>query len=103
MTFHLTCVHIILVRFQLLSGHHLENSCSLGGSYVLFCILTIISHFGYEGWIWVLTVSVPDLCILLAKKWPVSSLPHNIRALFFEKIREIRVSFFFSDLKTKSP
>ena len=27
-TFHLTCVHI-LVRFGLLSGHFLGNSCSL--------------------------------------------------------------------------
>ena len=27
---HLTCVHIILVRFELLSGHLLGNSCSLG-------------------------------------------------------------------------
>ena len=30
MTFHHTCVHIILVQFQLLSGHLLGNSCSLG-------------------------------------------------------------------------
>ena len=30
MTFQLTCVHIILVRFGLLSGHLLGNSCSLG-------------------------------------------------------------------------
>ena len=29
-TFHLTCVHIILVRFRLLSGHLLRNSCSFG-------------------------------------------------------------------------
>ena len=29
-TFHLTCVHIILVRFRLLSGHLLGISCSLG-------------------------------------------------------------------------
>ena len=31
-TFHFTrmCVHIILVPFRLLSGHPLENSCSLG-------------------------------------------------------------------------
>ena len=29
-TFHLTCAHIILVRFRLLSGHLLGNSCSLG-------------------------------------------------------------------------
>ena len=27
-TFHLVCVHIILVRFGLLSGHLLGNSCS---------------------------------------------------------------------------
>ena len=27
-TFHLTCAHIILVRFRLLSGHLLGNSCS---------------------------------------------------------------------------
>ena len=35
-TFHLTCVHINLVRFGLLSGHLLGNSCSLGWPYVLF-------------------------------------------------------------------
>ena len=27
--FHLICVHIILVRFRLLSGHLLGNSCPL--------------------------------------------------------------------------
>ena len=39
LTFHLTCVHIILVRFRLMSGHLLENSCSFGKPYVFFCIL----------------------------------------------------------------
>ena len=29
-TFHLTCIHIILVRFGLLSGHLLGNSCAFG-------------------------------------------------------------------------
>ena len=29
-TFHLKCVHIILLRFRLLSGHLLGNSCSSG-------------------------------------------------------------------------
>ena len=29
-TFHLMCVHIILVRYGLLSGHLLGKSCSLG-------------------------------------------------------------------------
>ena len=36
MKFHLTCVHIILVRFGLLSGHLLESSCSLGRPCVLY-------------------------------------------------------------------
>ena len=35
-TFHLTCVNIILVWFGLLRGHLLGNRCSLGRPYVLF-------------------------------------------------------------------
>ena len=35
MTFHLLCVHIILVRFGLLSSHLLGKSCSLGRPYGL--------------------------------------------------------------------
>ena len=64
MTFHLTCDHIILVRFGLLSGHLLGISCSLVDHMFSFVIL-VISRFGFEGWIWVLVASVPDLCILL--------------------------------------
>ena len=30
--------------------------------------LKVISRFGYEGWIWVLIASVPDLCILFTSK-----------------------------------
>ena len=54
---------------KLLSGHLLGTSCSLGWPYVL-CILIIcyLSCFQlivwFEGWIWILIVSVPDLCIL---------------------------------------
>ena len=40
-TFHITCVHIILDRFRLQNGHFLGNSYSLGVPYVLFRILTI--------------------------------------------------------------
>ena len=36
MTFHLMFVHIILVRFRLLSDHLLGKICSLGLPYVLF-------------------------------------------------------------------
>ena len=61
-TFQLTLVHFSLVRFGLLSGHLTRLTiCFL-------CILTIciISNFpfGFEGWIWVLVASVPDLCIM---------------------------------------
>ena len=33
----------------------------------VFClfVILVISHLGFEGWIWVLFASVPDLCILL--------------------------------------
>ena len=69
MTFHLTCVYIILVRFGLLSGHLLGNTELLTRlTYVLFVfclfVILVISRFGFEGWIWVLLSSVSDLCIL---------------------------------------
>ena len=67
-SFHHTCVHIILVRFGLLSGHRLGNSCSVGRPYVLLIfwlfVILVISHFGFEGWILVLIDSVRDVCIL---------------------------------------
>ena len=57
-----------LVLFRLLSGHLLGNSCSLDRPYVffVFClfVLLVISHSGFEGWLWVLIASVADLCIL---------------------------------------
>ena len=52
MTFHLTCVHIILVRLGWLSGNLLGNSCSLGRPYVLFVfvlfVILVIVRFGFE-------------------------------------------------------
>ena len=39
--------------------------------FVLFVIL-VIFRFGFEGWIWVLIASVPDLCILLNSKPTIS-------------------------------
>ena len=39
--------------------------------FFVFClfVILVISHFGFEGWIWVLIASVPDLCILLTFKF----------------------------------
>ena len=45
-TFHLVFVHIIFVRFRLLSGHLLGKSCSLGLTICSLCTLTIC-NFGY--------------------------------------------------------
>ena len=42
----------------------LGNSFSLGLPHIPF-YLSVISFFGFEGWIWVLIASVPGLCILL--------------------------------------
>ena len=69
MTFHLLFVHIILVRFRLLSGHLLGKSCSLDCPYVLFVflffVILVISRFGFEGGIWVLIAPVCGHCILV--------------------------------------
>ena len=45
--FHLMFVHYLLVRFGLLSGHLLGNSCPLGRPYVLivFCLFVIFYLF----------------------------------------------------------
>ena len=63
-TFHLTCVHIILVRFGLLSGHLWEMAAhSVDHMFLfVFCLLVILvfSRFGFEDWI----DSVPGICIL---------------------------------------
>ena len=60
---------LFLVRFWLLSGHLLGNSCSLDIPYVFFVfwlfVILVISRFGFEGLFWVLIASVLDLCILL--------------------------------------
>ena len=61
------CVHIIfssvrcgVASFWEIAAHSVDHMFSL---YLLFVIL-VISRFGFEGWIWVLFASVPDLCIL---------------------------------------
>ena len=58
---------IHLVRFGLLSGHLLGNSCPLGWPYVLivFCLFVFflfIPHFGFKSKIWLLIAPVPVHC-----------------------------------------
>ena len=37
---------------------------SVDHMFSLYCeLVLVISRFGFEGWIWVLIASVPDLCI----------------------------------------
>ena len=50
-TFHLTCVHIILVRFGLLSGHHLGNDAhSVDHNLCSFCTLTVCNFSYFPFW-----------------------------------------------------
>ena len=55
---------ILLVRFGLLSGHLLGNSCPLGWPYVLsvLCLFLFITHFGFKSGIWRLIALVPVHC-----------------------------------------
>ena len=62
--FHLMLCIVLLVRFGLLSGHLLGNSCPLGWPYVLivfcpFIFFLFISHFGFKSGIWLLIATVP--------------------------------------------
>ena len=55
MTFHLTCVYIVFSSVLVAEGHLLGNNWLL--------VILFISCFGFEGRIWVLIASVPDVCI----------------------------------------
>ena len=70
MTFHLTCVHIfssvsVLATFWEIAAHSVDHMFSF--VFLLF-VISVISHFDFEGWIWILIASVPDLCILCTFK-----------------------------------
>ena len=70
---------ILLVRFGLLSGHLLGNSCQLGWSFVhiVFClfVILVIFHFGFES----------GLCLVIA---PVRV--HCFPITFIEYIKFIK-------------
>ena len=64
---------ILLVRYGLLSGHLLGNSCPLGWPYVLivFCLFVILIYFPF--WflerVWLLIASVPVHCFSITVRW----------------------------------
>ena len=60
-----------------IAAHSVDHTCMLS-LYCLFVIL-IISRFRFEGWIWVLIASVPDLCILF---YLVNALPLWVPRMF---------------------
>ena len=65
--FHLMFVHILLVRFGLLSGHLLGNSCPLGLPYVLivFCLFVFFVYFPFWFWDRYLACNCSSSCSLL--------------------------------------
>ena len=50
-----------MATFWEIAAHLVDHMFSF--VFRLFVIL-VISHFGFEGWVWVLIASVPDRCIL---------------------------------------
>ena len=77
MTFHPAYVHIISSSVSLLSGHLMGNSCSVVHMFSLYFVILVISRFGFEGWIWVLIASVPDLCRYSSGRKSLSILVHG--------------------------
>ena len=49
-------------------------------------LILVISRFGFEGWIWVLIVSVPDLCILF-------TFNNMCSYLFMEYLNNLEANF----------
>ena len=48
----------------------LPESCSvLRVAFLILSGILVISRFGFEGWIWVLIATIPDLCILFTFKF----------------------------------
>ena len=72
---------ILLVRFWMLSGHLLGNSCQLGWQYVLIvcCLFVIfIFRFGFKSGIWLLIAPVPFHCSFI-------TCIYSFKATFKEK------------------
>ena len=67
-TFQLTCVHIISSSVWVTEwppfGKLLLTRLTINSLCILAIYNLVTSRFGFEGWIWVLIASVPDLCIL---------------------------------------
>ena len=58
-----------------IAAHSVDHMFPLYFDYAF--VILVISRFSFEGWIWVLVSSVPDLCILLAYNFCTNHLfPH---------------------------
>ena len=47
-------------------GKYLQTRLTICSLCILTILILVISRFGFDGWIWVLVASVPDLCILFS-------------------------------------
>ena len=69
MAFHFMYVHIIFSSVWVAQWPPFGKSCSLGCPLVHFVFrlleILVISSFDFESWVWVLTASVPDNCLLV--------------------------------------
>ena len=87
MTFHLICVHIIFSSVLVAEwphfGKELLPRLTIDSLCIWLFVILDISRFGFEGWIWVLIASVPDLGILFTFKQDACGVnAHTFISLF---------------------
>ena len=83
-----------VATFWELAAYSVDHMVSLYFDYLIL----VISRFGFEGWIWVLIASVPDLCILftfmLSLKRPLDEL--NVHVLLISTFLYCTFPCYFS-------
>ena len=84
MFYYLMLFIILLVWFGLLNGHLLGKSCPFSWPCVLV-VFSVISRFGFEGWVWILFAPIPVHCLLVTFFRLIFSsclLQHSIKPCF---------------------
>ena len=83
-----------MATFWEIAAHLVDNMFS----FVFWLIvILVISRFGFEGWLWVLMASVPDLCILFTfLRRNLSGCQRNIKAQWYETMVRPTLEYTFT-------
>ena len=88
-----------MATFWKIAAHSVDHMFSLYFDYLHY----VISRFGFEGWIWVLIASVPDLNILFRPK-KIGVFPLTCRKTLGSVGRKIFLFFYkflFNKIRSK--